>query len=76
MGSDIVPSLKRDRTKIGVGASVTVKVREIDDKIKEVKSRSMKKELVGFYYLAQIAYFLVLSHFWWLVLVLSMVYRW
>ena len=38
---------KWDRTKIGVGASVTVKVREIDENIREGESGSMSKELVG-----------------------------
>ena len=34
---------KRDCTKIGVGASVRVKVRVIDENIREGKSRSMRK---------------------------------
>ena len=34
-------------TKIGVGTSVTVKVREIDKKIREGKSRSMRMERVA-----------------------------
>ena len=38
--------LKQDRPKIGVGTSVTVKVRDIDEKIREGKSRSMRNELV------------------------------
>ena len=38
---------KRDKAKIGVGTSVTVKVGEIDEKIREGKSRRMRKELVG-----------------------------
>ena len=32
---------------IGVGDYVTVKVREIDDNIREVRSISMSKEMVG-----------------------------
>ena len=54
---------KRDKTKIRVGTSVTVKVGEIDEMIREVKIRSMRKELVGVYYLAHIASVLVLYHF-------------
>ena len=38
---------KWDKTKIGVGTSVTVKVGEIDEKIREGESRRMRKELVG-----------------------------
>ena len=34
---------KRNKTKIGVVNSVTMKVREIDDKIKEGESRRMIK---------------------------------
>ena len=67
---------KWDRRKIGIGTSVTVKVGEIDEKIREGKSRRMRKELVGLCYLAHINYFLVLSHFWWLLTVFYMVYRW
>ena len=66
---------KRDKTKIGVGTSVTVKVGEIDEKIREVKSRRIRKELVGLY-LTHISSVLIISHFWWLVPVFSMVYRW
>ena len=65
-----------NRIKIEVGTSVTVKVGEINEKIREGKSRSMRKKMFGLYYLAHIDFVLVLSHFWWLVLVLSMVYRW
>ena len=68
--------VNQDRTKIGVGASITVKVGEINEKIREGKIRSMRKDLVGLYYLAHIAFILVIYHFWWLVLVLSMVYIW
>ena len=39
--------LKRDRPKIVVGTSVTLKVGEIYEKIREGKSRSIRKELVG-----------------------------
>ena len=67
---------KRDKTKIRVGTSVTAKVKEIDKKIREGKTRSMSKELISLYYLAHIASVIVLSHFWWLVPILSMVYRW
>ena len=38
---------KRDKTNIGVGTSVAVKVELIDEKIREGKIRSMRKELVG-----------------------------
>ena len=68
--------VNQDRTKIGVGDSITVKVGEINEKIREGKIRSMRKDLVGLYYLAHIAFILVIYHFWWLVLVLSMVYIW
>ena len=57
--------VKKDKTKIGVGTSVTVKIGEIDEKIGEVESIRMRKYLVG--YLAQIYSFLLLSNFWWLV---------
>ena len=33
--------------KIGVGTSVTVKVGDIDEKIREVKRRSIRKDLLG-----------------------------
>ena len=36
-----------DRTNIRVESSVIVKVRDINEKIKEGKSRRMRKELVG-----------------------------
>ena len=38
---------KRDKMKIGVGDYVTVRVGEINEKIREGKSRMMRKELVG-----------------------------
>ena len=60
---------------IGVGIYVTVKVREINEKIRERKSRRLRKELVGLYYLSQVYSVLILSHFCWLVTVL-MVYIW
>ena len=66
----------QDREKIGVGTSVTVKVGEIDEKIMEAESRSMRKELAGLYYLSHISFVLMLSHFWFLVLVFSVVYIW
>ena len=37
--------IQRDRLKIGVGTSVTLKVGKIDEKIREGESRSMRKEL-------------------------------
>ena len=40
---------KRDKTKIGVGDSVTMKVQEIDEKNREGKIRRMMKELVFMY---------------------------
>ena len=40
---------KRDKTKIGVGDSVTMKVEEIDEKNREGKIRRMMKELVFMY---------------------------
>ena len=55
---------KQDKTKIGVGTSLTVKVGDIDDKIREGKSRRMRKDMVGLYYLAHIVSVLVLSQFW------------
>ena len=67
---------KRDKKKIGVGTSVTVTVGEINEKIREGKSRSTRKDMVGLYYLSHIASYLVLSQFWWLVPVFSIVYRW
>ena len=36
-----------DKTKTGVGTSVTVKVGDIYEKIREGNSISMRKELVG-----------------------------
>ena len=65
-----------DKKNIGVVTSVKVKVVEIDENIKDGKIRRMRKDLVGLYYLAHIASILVLSRFWWLVPVLSVVYRW
>ena len=38
---------KWDRTKIGVGNSVTVKFGEIDEKTREGKNIRMKTDLVG-----------------------------
>ena len=65
---------KQDKTKIGVGTSVTVKFGEIDENIRDGERRRISKEMVGFYYLEQIASDLVISQFWWLVPVFSMVY--
>ena len=65
---------KRDKTNIRVGTSVTVKVGDIDEKIRDGKSRRTRKELVGC--LAHITYVLDLSQFWWLVPDFSMVYIW
>ena len=62
-------------TKIGLGTSVTLKVGEIDENIREGKSRRMRKDLVRFYYLAHIASVLVLYIFWWLVIFVSILYR-
>ena len=39
---------KRDRMKVRVESSVTVKVGEIDEKIREGESRRMRKEMVGY----------------------------
>ena len=55
---------RKDKTKIGVGTYVTVKVGEIDEKIREGKSRRMRKDLVGLYYLSRISSVLVISRFW------------
>ena len=52
-----------DKAKIGVGTSITAKVREIDEKIREGERRRTRKELVGLYYLAHISSILVLSQF-------------
>ena len=52
---------KRDKTKIRVGTSVTVKDGDINEKIKEGKGRRMRKDMFGC--LAHIASVLVLSHF-------------
>ena len=54
---------KQEKTKIGVGASVTVKIVDIDEKIREGEILRMRKELFGLYYLAQISFFLVVSNF-------------
>ena len=66
----------QDKTKIGVDTSVTVKFRDIDEKIREGKIISMRKGMFGLYYLTYIASVLFLSHFWLLIPVLSMLYRW
>ena len=71
-----IKEAKGNKTKIGVGNSVTVNVGEINEDIREGEIRRMMKELVGLYYSSQIASVLVISHFWWLVPVLSMVHRW
>ena len=34
---------KRDKTKIGVGTSVTVKIRDIDEKTRDGKTRRMRR---------------------------------
>ena len=47
--------------KIEVGTSVTVKMGDIDEKVREVKSRRMKKELAVLYYLAHISSVILLS---------------
>ena len=67
---------KRDKKKIGVGTLVTVKVIDIGENIREGERRSTRKELVGLYYLAHIAYVIFLYHFWLLVPVFYMVYIW
>ena len=67
---------KGGKANIGVGDSVTVKVRYIDENIREGGSRRMKKDLVVLYYLSHIASVLFLYHFWWFVPVLSISYRW
>ena len=59
---------KRDKTKIRVATSVTVKVGEIDENIREGNIRRIRKDLVGC--LAHIASVLVLYHCWLLVPVL------
>ena len=61
---------KRDKTKIGVGTPVIVKVGEIDEKIREGKRRRMRKYMVDC--LSHIASVLLFSHFWWLVTVFSL----
>ena len=63
----------QDKTKIGMGNYVTVKVGDTNERITEGKSRKMSKEMAGWYYLAYIDSILVLSHFWWLFPVFSMV---
>ena len=66
---------KRDRTNIRMGDSITVKVGDIDAKIREGEIRRTRKDMVSLHCLLHIASALLLSHFWWLVLVFSMVYR-
>ena len=65
-----------ERNEIGVGDSVEVNVVDIDENIREGKSRRMSKDLVGLYYLAHIPFVLVLSRCCWLGPVFSIVYRW
>ena len=45
-----------------MGTSVTANVGDIDENIREGKSRSMRKELVGLYYLSHISSDLSLSN--------------
>ena len=52
-----------DKTNIGVGDSVPVKVVDIYEKIREEKIRRMNKELFFLYYLAHIYFILVVSNF-------------
>ena len=61
---------KQYKTKIGLGTSVTVNFGETYENIREVKSRRIRKDLVG--HLAHIASALFLSNFWWLVPVFSL----
>ena len=49
--------VKRDKKNIGVGTSVTVKVGEINENIREGKTIRMRKELFVLYYLAHIFFF-------------------
>ena len=42
---------------------MTVKIVDIDEKIREGEILRMRKELFGLYYLAQISFFLVVSNF-------------
>ena len=51
---------KGDKMKIGEGTSVAVKVREIDEKVREGIIRRIRKDLVSLYYLAHINYVLFL----------------
>ena len=64
------------KTKIGVGDFVKVKVKDIDEKTRELNSRSIRKKLVGLYYSSHVDSVLVLSQSLWLLYVFSMVYRW
>ena len=61
---------KRDKTKIRVGTSVTVKIGDIDKKIKGGRIRRARKDLVGC--LAYIYSVLVLYQLWRLVHVFSL----
>ena len=61
---------KRDKTKIGEGTSITVKVVEIDDKSRGGKRRRMSNDLVGC--LSQISSILFLAKFLWLVPIFSL----
>ena len=54
----------RDKTKIGVGTSLTVKDWETNEDIREGKSRRIRKNLVGLYYLSHSPSVLALYHFW------------
>ena len=67
---------KAGKDKYWVETSVTVKVREIDEKIREGKNRRIRTEMVLLYDLEHIASVLFLSHFWRLVPVFSIVYIW
>ena len=60
----------RNKTKIRVGTSVTVKVVYIDENIREGKIKRTRDELFGC--LAHITSVLFLSQFWWLVPVFSL----
>ena len=64
------------KKKVRVGNSATVKVRDINEKIREGKIRNMMKEMVVLYYLSHIASVLILFLFWWLVPVFYMVFIW
>ena len=71
----MIKEAKWDKTRIGVGTSVIVKAGETDEKIRERKTRRIRKELFGLYYLAPITSFLIVSDFWWLLTLFYMVYR-